>query len=80
MATTFGIRIRARRVELGLSLNDLARLLDRAGDPISPQGIQAWESGRTSPTVDRVARVAAVLGVTPADLLDGDSDGDGEVA
>ena len=78
MTTAFGLRIRARRNALHLTLDEFARQLTDAGAPITREGVRRWEHGLTSPTVDRVAVIATVLGVTPADLLDGD--GDGEVA
>ena len=72
MANTFGARVRQRREQLGLSLNDLAVLLDEAGAPITSQGIHRWEQGHTSPNVDRLETVATVLGLTVAELLNGE--------
>lgn len=66
----FATRLKERRVALGFTQIELSDQLTAAGFPITRQGIQAWESGRTSPPVDRLEIVAAVLDCTPAELLE----------
>ncbi|WP_227462315.1 XRE family transcriptional regulator [Ilumatobacter sp. SYSU D60003] len=63
-----GAAIRARRQSAGLSATALA---ERAG--VSQPYISQLESGKASPSINTLYRVANALGVTPQDLLpDGD--------
>lgn len=56
-----GIRIRQAREELGLTQVQLA---ERLG--IAFQSLQQWETGKTTPRVDRLRKLANVLGKTPS--------------
>ena len=64
-----GQAIRDRRVELGLSLEDVAGRMTDVGHPISRAAIGMWERGETAPRLRHQLSVAAVLGVRPSDLF-----------
>lgn len=59
-----GQRVRARRIEHGLSQSALAE----AGG-ISFQQIQKYEKGSNRISVGRLVQIASALGTTPAKLL-----------
>ncbi len=61
----FGARLRSLRVSAGLTQTDLA------GDRFSKEYVSQMERGKTRPTGDTVAWMAARLGVDPAFLLNG---------
>ncbi len=61
-AETFGARLRRARTAAGLSQTALA------GDDLSPSYVSHLESDRREPTPAVVVRLAARLGVSPADL------------
>lgn len=61
-----GAVIRAARERVGLSLREVSRQIGT-----SPATLSAVELGRTALTVDRLHRIATVLGVRPQDLLAG---------
>lgn len=67
MANLHGIpnRIVFFRREAGLSAADLARALD-----VSTAAVACWETGKNSPTVGNLVRIAKVLGVSPRLLID----------
>lgn len=54
-----------RRAAQNLSRGELAR---QAG--VSTGAVAKWETGRSTPAVDTLARVAAVLGLPMTDLID----------
>jgi transcriptional regulator with XRE-family HTH domain len=54
-------RFTARRVALGLSTRAVAARLTEAGLETTQQAISAWESGASTPTVDRIAALARIL-------------------
>lgn len=60
-----GAAIRGARQRSGLSLRRLAALLE-----VSPATVSAVENGRTGVSVERLHRIADVLGVQPPDLLE----------
>jgi transcriptional regulator with XRE-family HTH domain len=62
----FGRRVRDRRVELGLSQEDLA---ERAG--LHRTYISSLEQGRRNVAVHNVVRLAEALDIDPADLVQG---------
>lgn len=53
-----------RRVAQGLSRGELARQVG-----VSTGAVAKWETGRSTPAVDTLARVASVLGLGMADLI-----------
>ena len=59
-----GKRLASARAAADLSLSEFAR---RVG--VKPPTACGWESGRYSPTIDRVPRIAEVLGVGVSDLF-----------
>lgn len=68
----FGQRLRQRREEKDLTLDDIAK----AAGKISPQAVEQWESGVTSPKQHRLVAVARLLEVDLGWLLTGvDVDG-----
>ena len=60
-----GNNIARLRVEAGLSVRDLQRILGFA----TPQAIYKWQQGRALPTLDNLVVLAAVLGVKIDDIL-----------
>lgn len=63
---TLPIRIARLRKEQGLTLDALAELVG-----VSKPTVWAWEQGRARPTQERLATLAAKLGVVEEDLLTG---------
>lgn len=63
-ALTIGRRIRARRQQRGLSLQQLAERLDRA-----PSQVSVIENGKRELRLSELARIAEALGVPVEDLL-----------
>src|SRR6185312_14508156 len=66
MLTTFAERLRDRRRAAGLSQTELA------GDGISPSYVSLLESGRRMPSPSVAALLAAKLGCSASQLLDGE--------
>jgi transcriptional regulator with XRE-family HTH domain len=64
----FSVRLKASRVERGLSKSELAR---RVG--VSSTCVWNWEEANTHPRPEALARIAATLSTTPAFLERGDS-------
>ena len=60
-----GNNITRLRMEAGLSVRDLQRILSFA----TPQAIYKWQQGRALPTLDNLVVLAAVLGVRIDDIL-----------
>ncbi len=60
----FGPRIRQLRMNRRLTLDNVAAALG-----VSKPTVWAWEQGKSRPQESRIAPLAEVLGVTPADLL-----------
>jgi transcriptional regulator with XRE-family HTH domain len=65
--TSVGERLRARRIELGLTLLAVAT---EAG--VSVPYVANLEKGRGNPTLDVIVGLAGALGLSPAALLEGD--------
>lgn len=61
----FGARLQRFRTDAGLNQADVAK---RMG--VSAPSVSSWESGRARPKHDRMAKLAAILGVETADLLE----------
>lgn len=59
-----GRRIRERRLERGLSQEQLAGLIY-----VERRTVHRLEAGATSPPLDRLLQIAHALGTTPADLM-----------
>lgn len=68
-----GQRIRAARLEAGLSLGKFADAIKATGTGITPQAISQWENGGATPQPAMQVVIAAVLGCRHSDLfgLDG---------
>ena len=62
---SMGAQVRAARASKGLSLRDVARVLG-----VSPATLSQIENGRTGLTVSRLSRIADVLDLTVAQILD----------
>lgn len=69
MASVFSERLKARRKELGLTQNDVAKALG-----LTQTAVWAYEAGTREPDLDTIARLAGVLGVT-VDYLFGRQEG-----
>lgn len=61
----FGARLQRFRTDAGLNQADVAK---RMG--VSAPSVSSWENGRARPKHDRMAKLAAILGVETADLLE----------
>jgi transcriptional regulator with XRE-family HTH domain len=61
----FGDRLQRLRTSAGLSLGEVAK---RMG--VSAPSVSGWEKGRARPTRGRIVKLAAILGLPPADLID----------
>lgn len=61
----FGARLQRFRTDAGLNQADVAK---RMG--VSAPSVSSWETGRARPKLDRMAKLAAILGVETADLLE----------
>lgn len=61
-------RIKQGRVALGYSLSELARKVG-----VSPQAVQQWEFGKTSPKGENLRKLSMVLDFTPQFLQYGSS-------
>ena len=59
-----GANIKARRIKLGLSANDLAEHLD-----VSFQTVYRWESGERIPDTVMLVELSRILGVSINDLM-----------
>lgn len=66
-------RIKRLRRDSGLSQTDLANRLH-----LTPQSVQQWEAGVTTPRGKNLERLAKVLGVAPASLMFGGSETPGD--
>lgn len=62
-------RIKQKRKATGLTQARLAELLG-----ISEMTVRRWESEKTSPRMDELRQIAEVLGTTPEDLLNNNTD------
>lgn len=63
-----GLKIAAAREAKGWNQSELGRALG-----VTPQSVQAWESGRNTPRPKRLQEIAAALGVSTAYLMGEDS-------
>jgi len=72
LVTSFGGRVRDRRNALGLSLEALARRMNRAARGavhFSPATIRSWEAAERVPALATTLFLAQVLNITVAELL-----------
>jgi transcriptional regulator with XRE-family HTH domain len=66
----FGARVRALRVEIGISLASLAAsVLDTAGAAMTPSELAALESGQRPIRLNEAVALAAVLDMTVEEML-----------
>lgn len=63
---TVGARIKATRVAVGMTQNEVGKLCD-----IDAANIRKYESGRQNPKIETVQKIAEALGI-PVELLTGD--------
>nr|DAF71545.1 MAG TPA: hypothetical protein [Caudoviricetes sp.] len=63
----FSTRVKALREGAGLTQAELA---DKVG--LTNRAVGAWESGRSRPRLDKLSKLADILGTTPYYLLNGD--------
>ena len=63
----FSTRVKALREDAGLTQAQLAE-----GLGLTNRAIGAWESGRSKPRLDKLTRLAEILGTTPDYLMNGD--------
>jgi transcriptional regulator with XRE-family HTH domain len=66
IAERIGPRIRARRIELGISLREFARRID-----VSPSFVSLVETGRCSPSVGTLRAMTRELRISANELLAG---------
>jgi transcriptional regulator with XRE-family HTH domain len=62
-----GLRFRQARKALGVALQDVANACN-----VTRQAVSLWETGKTVPSDDKLARAAEYLGVTRRWLLTGE--------
>lgn len=62
---TLGERIKAARLEHGMTQLELARLTDVTAESV----VSHWESDKRRPSVKRLGKIAAALGVQVGDLI-----------
>lgn len=58
------INLKEIRIAKGITITRLANLLD-----VSQFSIIRWEQGKTSPSAEKLKKLAELLNVTPNDLL-----------
>lgn len=63
----FSARVKALREAAGLTQAELA---DKVG--LTNRAVGAWESGRSKPRLDKLSKLADILGTTPYYLMNGD--------
>lgn len=63
---TVGQAIRGERCAVGMSRSELAR---RIG--VHPETVKNWERDKTSPSIENVMRISAVLGINPIAFMNG---------
>lgn len=61
-----GTRIREQRIRVGLNQSELGRALG-----ISPQAVQKWEDGKSSPRNNKLPELAAALSTSVRELIRG---------
>ncbi|MHA6128882.1 XRE family transcriptional regulator [Pseudomonas fluorescens group sp. PF-1] len=61
---TTGLRIASAREKKGWNQSELARALN-----VTPQSVQAWESGKNTPRPKRLSEIASLLGVPGSYLM-----------
>jgi len=66
MIETFGGRVRARRLELGMTQNEVARRME-----IQVVQISNWERDTCLPKLSMVLRLSRALEIPPGELVDG---------
>lgn len=71
---THGRRIRAARLEAGLSLGTFADAIKTTGTGITPQAISQWENGAATPQPAMQLVVAQVLGRPWSELFSPEGD------
>ena len=60
-----GLNITRMRIRAGMTVRDVQNIFGFA----TPQAIYKWEQGRSLPTVDNLAALAAIFGVKIDDIL-----------
>lgn len=63
---TIGTRIKEQRIRIGLNQSELGRALG-----ISPQAVQKWEDGKSSPRNNKLPELAAALSTSVRELIRG---------
>jgi len=58
---SLGQRLRVARLEADVTIAELARALE-----VDPRTVAGWQSGRSAPTVERLLKIADVLGKPPS--------------
>ncbi|QKZ12229.1 helix-turn-helix domain-containing protein [Spirosoma sp. KUDC1026] len=67
---SFGARLKKKRVNKGLTQDELAELMQKSGKAV----ISAWEKNRTAPCLLDIRKLAKLLDTTAAWLVDGAGD------
>lgn len=63
---TTGQMIRGERCAVGMSRKDFAAKVG-----VHPLTVSNWEHDKTSPSIDNVMRISAVLGISPIAFMNG---------
>lgn len=67
LAKIFGLNVKRRRVELGLTQAEVAEQL---GIRVSPDNISRIESGYIAPRFNRIEKIAKILKYKPSQLFE----------
>ena len=59
-----GSRLKQIRINLGLSLTEFAKKID-----VSKSSVSLWENGKTSPSLEKLQKIAEIAGTSPAELM-----------
>ena len=63
--SSLGERLKTARKEAGFTIASLARKLD-----VDPRTVAGWQSGRSTPTVERLLEIAQALDKPPSYFLE----------
>lgn len=63
--SSLGQRLKVARKEAGFTIASLAREL-----AVDPRTVAGWQSGRSTPSVERLLEIAAVLDKSPSYFLE----------
>ena len=69
MRKSIGEILNSKRRELGFSQSELAAALAKDGIDVTNQAISKWESGQSTPDLDKLLALSQCFGVTMDELI-----------